>query len=60
MANKSKEGDIVQLKTGSHTITVKGHAKRRTAEGGIIIADKYECYGMMAQNLKRPSLKKMP
>ncbi|HXL58520.1 MAG TPA: DUF2158 domain-containing protein [Chitinophagaceae bacterium] len=43
MANKFKAGDIVQLKSGSHGMTIKGHATTHTPEGNIPIADKYEC-----------------
>jgi len=40
---KFKANDRVQLTSGSHTMTVTGHAKTRTAEGDVLIKDKYEC-----------------
>ena len=43
MANKFKAGDIVKLKTGSHSMTVKGNASKASAQGNISIPDKYEC-----------------
>ena len=43
MANKFKAGDIVKLKTGSHSMTVKGHATRSSQQGSVAIPDRYEC-----------------
>ena len=43
MANKFKVGDIVKLKTGSHSMTVKGNASKPSDRGAITIPDKYEC-----------------
>ena len=43
MANKFKAGDIVKLKTGSHSMTVKGNATKSSQQGSISIPDKYEC-----------------
>jgi len=43
MANKFKAGDIVKLKIGSHSMTVKGNAIRSSEQGMIAIPDKYEC-----------------
>ena len=43
MAGKFKVNDRVQLISGSHAMTVVGHAKTRTPEGDILIIDKYEC-----------------
>jgi uncharacterized protein YodC (DUF2158 family) len=43
MANKFKAGDVVKLKTGSHSMTVKGNAIKSSGQGIISIPDKYEC-----------------
>ena len=43
MANKFKAGDIVKLKIGSHSMTVKGNAIRMFEQAPISIPDKYEC-----------------
>ncbi len=43
MANKFKAGDIVKLKTGSHSMTVKGNAIKASEQGTVSIPDKYEC-----------------
>jgi uncharacterized protein YodC (DUF2158 family) len=43
MANKFKVGDIVRLKTGSHSMTVKGNATKLGEKAPISIPDKYEC-----------------
>jgi uncharacterized protein YodC (DUF2158 family) len=43
MANKFKAGDTVKLKTGSHTMTIKGNATKSSGQGNILIPDKYEC-----------------
>lgn len=43
MANKFKAGDIVKLKAGSHSMTVKGNAIRSSQNEIISIPDKYEC-----------------
>jgi len=43
MANKFKAGDMVKLKTGSHSMTVKGHATKSSEQGSVPIPDKYEC-----------------
>lgn len=43
MANKFKVGDIVRLKIGSHSMTVKGNAVRLLEKATISIPDKYEC-----------------
>jgi uncharacterized protein YodC (DUF2158 family) len=43
MIHKFKAGDIVRLKKGSHSMTVKGHATKPVTVGNIPIADKYEC-----------------
>lgn len=43
MANKFKAGDIVKLKTGSHSMTVKGNATTFSHHEIISIPDKYEC-----------------
>jgi uncharacterized protein YodC (DUF2158 family) len=40
---KFKANDRVQLISGSHTMTVVGHAKTPTPEGNVLIKDKYEC-----------------
>ena len=43
MANKFKAGDTVKLKTGSHTMTVKGNATKLSEQKSVSIPDKYEC-----------------
>ena len=43
MANKFKVGDVVKLKTGSSSMTIKGYANKHTADGLTQIPDKYEC-----------------
>jgi uncharacterized protein YodC (DUF2158 family) len=43
MANKFKTGDVITLKTGSHTMTVKGNAFKRSAGINESIPDRYEC-----------------
>lgn len=43
MANKFKTGDIVKLKKGSPSMTVKGNATKPATIGNVQIADKYEC-----------------
>lgn len=43
MANKFKAGDIVKLKIGSHSMTVKGNAIKSSQNEIIPIPDKYEC-----------------
>lgn len=43
MANKFKAGDIVKLKTGSHSMTIKGNAIKLSEQRTISIPDKYEC-----------------
>jgi len=43
MPGKFKTNDRVQLKSGSHTMIVVGHAITRTHEGNVPIKDKYEC-----------------
>jgi uncharacterized protein YodC (DUF2158 family) len=40
---KFKPNDRVQLISGSHTMTVVGHAKTSTPQGSVPIKDKYEC-----------------
>jgi uncharacterized protein YodC (DUF2158 family) len=52
MPAKFKVNDRVQLISGSHAMTVVGHAKTHTPEGDIPIKDKYECVwfdGMKSQ-----------
>ncbi len=44
MAHKFKSGDLVKLKTGSQSMTIKGFAFKHTDQGNIEIADKYECF----------------
>ena len=43
MRGKFKANDEVQLKAGSHTMIVVGHAIIHAPEGKILIKDKYEC-----------------
>lgn len=43
MPAKFKVNDRVQLVSGSHTMTVVGHAKVPSPEGNTFIKDKYEC-----------------
>jgi len=43
MANKFKAGDIVKLKIGSHSMTVKGNANKHLEQVAVSIPDKYEC-----------------
>jgi uncharacterized protein YodC (DUF2158 family) len=43
MAGKFKVNDRVQLISGSHTMTVLGHAKAHTPGGDVLLMDKYEC-----------------
>ena len=43
MANKFKAGDVVKLKIGSHSMTVKGNAIAVSQQQTISIPDKYEC-----------------
>jgi len=43
MAGKFKVNDRVQLISGSHTMTIVGHAKAHTPDGDILLIDKYEC-----------------
>jgi len=43
MANKFETGDIVKLKTGSPSMTVKGNATRMLEQVSVSISDKYEC-----------------
>lgn len=43
MISKFKVHDRVQLTTGSHVMTVVGHAKTHTPHGDVLIMDKYEC-----------------
>ena len=43
MAAKFKANDRVQLISGSHTMTVIGHAKTHTPAGNVLLIDKYEC-----------------
>ena len=43
MANKFKAGDIVKLKTGSHSMTIKGNATTSVRQETTSIPDKYEC-----------------
>lgn len=43
MANKFKVGDIVRLKIGSHSMTVKGNATKLFGNAAVSIPDKYEC-----------------
>jgi len=43
MVGKFKANDRVQLISGSHTMTVVGHAKAHTPDGDILLIDKYEC-----------------
>jgi uncharacterized protein YodC (DUF2158 family) len=43
MPYKFKANDRVQLKSGSHTMTVVGNAATRTPLGNIPIKNKYEC-----------------
>lgn len=43
MPAKFKVNDRVQLTSGSHTMTVVGHAKTHTPDGDVLIIDKYEC-----------------
>jgi len=43
MPGKFKANDRVQLISGSHTMTVVGHARMPSPEGTILIKDKYEC-----------------
>lgn len=43
MSGKFKANDRVQLKAGSHTMIVVGHAINHAPEGTIPIKDKYEC-----------------
>ncbi len=44
MAYKFKAGDIIKLKSGSRTMTVSGNATTHTANGSVIIPDRYECF----------------
>ena len=44
MANKFKSGDIVKLKSGSHSMTVKANAIKHAPDGNVPIPDKYECF----------------
>ena len=43
MVGKFKVNDRVQLISGSHTMTVMGHAKTHTPDGDVLLIDKYEC-----------------
>jgi uncharacterized protein YodC (DUF2158 family) len=43
MPSKFKPNDRVQLKTGSHIMTVVGNAATHSPEGKVPIKDKYEC-----------------
>jgi uncharacterized protein YodC (DUF2158 family) len=43
MPGKFKANDEVQLKAGSHTLIVVGHAITHVSEGNVPIKDKYEC-----------------
>jgi len=43
MVGKFKVNDMVQLISGSHTMTVVGHAKTHTPDGDVLLIDKYEC-----------------
>jgi uncharacterized protein YodC (DUF2158 family) len=43
MHAKFKVNDRVQLISGSHTMTVVGHAKVPATNGDTFIKDKYEC-----------------
>ena len=43
MSNKFKANDRVQLKSGSHTMTVIGNAKTHTSGINVPIKNKYEC-----------------
>ena len=43
MPGKFKANDEVQLKAGSHTMIVVGHATTHAPEGNVPIKDKYEC-----------------
>lgn len=43
MANKFKAGDIVKLKIGSPSMTVKGNATTHSEHVAVLIPDKYEC-----------------
>jgi uncharacterized protein YodC (DUF2158 family) len=59
MAGKFKVNDRVQLKSGSHTMTIVGHAKTHTPAGDILIIDKYECSwfdGMKSQKAVFPEV----
>ncbi len=43
MANKFKAGDVVKLKIGSHSMTIKGNATTSSQQVITLIPDKYEC-----------------
>jgi len=43
MPRKFKANDRVQLKSGSHTMIIVGHATTHAHEGNTPIKDKYEC-----------------
>jgi len=43
MPNKYKTGDIIILRTGSHSMTIKWNATAHTLNGNITIPDRYEC-----------------
>lgn len=43
MANKFKPGDRVVLKNSTTLMTIKGHPSTHTANGNVIIQDRYEC-----------------
>ncbi len=53
MADKFKAGDVIKLKLGGRSMTVKGHASKHTADGNIPIADKYECFWMDGAKLQK-------
>ena len=53
MANKFKAGDTGKLKTGSHTMTVKGNAIKSSEHGNISIPDKYECMWSDGQKIQK-------
>ena len=43
MASKFKAGDLVKLKTGSHSMKIKCNATRLFEQVLISIPDRYEC-----------------
>jgi len=43
MANEFKIGDLVKLKISSQQMTIKGFATKPSANGTVLIKDRYEC-----------------